>query len=251
MLFKRCKKYFDGGGGRPLGKPSRGAILIEFAFAVPIMIMLLYYIHDLVKISRIKRQMQFCGEIMVNILQNISQNRDNKAITRADFARSVYAAFLTYYGSDLRAYSEEGDASRMYYRYFPHPMMFCVKGLDDGKATILWCMHPAYYKPPNNFATPYVRTGNDNNMKRFSLVKPALNTPTAPENIAKNLVIKPGEIKLIIDVAFYTEYTSIEQASQRFGCYIYKPKPVSEKTFFNTLIIFSPRPGLFSETDPK
>ena len=249
VFFKKCKNILTRGGGRPLGKHSKGAILIEFAFAVPIMIMLLYYIHDLVRLKQIQRRMQFCGEIMVNMLQNITQNRENKAVTKTDYAHSMYAAFLAYLGSDQKIYGEKSDEQHLF--YFPHPTLFCIKGLDNGKVKILWIMHPTWYKYPSNLNAPGVRTAQNDktHINEFSIIPALLNTETNPENISKNFRINAGEIKMVLEVCFFTRYP--EKAKHHFGCIITKPKPSCPRAFFNRLVIFSPRPGLFSETAPK
>jgi len=62
------------------GTSCRGSILIEFAVCMPIFIILLFYIHDLVKIKRYYSQTEFVAQQMANILQNISQKRADKKI---------------------------------------------------------------------------------------------------------------------------------------------------------------------------
>ena len=63
---------------------NRGSILIEFAVCMPVLIILLFYINDLSKLKRYYDQTEFVARQMVNILQNISQGRDNKTITQKD-----------------------------------------------------------------------------------------------------------------------------------------------------------------------
>lgn len=75
-----------------------GAILIEFAFAVPVLFSLIYYAHDLYLLKKTQTQVDFMAEIMANVIQNISQNRTDKQITRRDLSYARAAAGLTYYG---------------------------------------------------------------------------------------------------------------------------------------------------------
>ena len=63
---------------------SKGTVLIEFAICIPILVILLFYAHDLVKLYRYQAQTEFVGQQMVNILQNISKNRESKLITKKD-----------------------------------------------------------------------------------------------------------------------------------------------------------------------
>ena len=67
---------------------ERGSILIEFAICMPILIILLFYINDLVRIKRYYSQTEFVALQMANILQNIAKTRK---ITRNDIK---YAASL-------------------------------------------------------------------------------------------------------------------------------------------------------------
>jgi hypothetical protein len=58
-----------------------GVILIEFAVCMPILIILLFYINDLVRIKRYYSQTEFVAQQMANIIQNISQKRAQAATT--------------------------------------------------------------------------------------------------------------------------------------------------------------------------
>ena len=97
---------------------------------------------------------------------------------------------------------------------------------------------------------PYVRSGKDASPStNFSIIKIPLNTETDPKNISKNLHLQPGEIRMVLELEFFTNKP--DEAAKRFGCFIVKPQPMTNRSFFNKLIIFSPRPGLFSETPPQ
>ena len=50
MFFKKCTNNLTWGGDRPLGKHSKGALLIEFAFTVPIVVNIILFGLELVKI---------------------------------------------------------------------------------------------------------------------------------------------------------------------------------------------------------
>ena len=82
-----------------------GAILIEFAFSIPVLILLIFYLHDLAQLAQIETKVKLCGMQMINMIQNVSLRRENTAITRQDYANICSAAFLTYFGSDQKIYS--------------------------------------------------------------------------------------------------------------------------------------------------
>lgn len=224
---------------------KKGAILIEFAFAVPVLFSLIYYISDLATYKSHIQKMEFCTHCMVNILQNISQQRSNKAITKQDFIYATYAAFNCWFGGDLRQYGARPNQQNYY--YFPHPILFCVKGLANGKAKILWLIHPDWYKTPNSYNSPWIRnSADDDTHTAFSTIKMKLQTEVNAADITPRFSIKEGEIKMILEGFMFGPS---EQA--RLGFSILKPRAVNEYAFYNKVVIFTPKPGLFSETPPQ
>ncbi len=120
VLIKIRRKLFDNmkEGDRFLVK-THGAIIIEFAFFVPVLFLLILYIHDISKIGKIHKTLDFCTTCAVNMFQNISQNRSNKKITRLDYKHIHCASFLPYYGGHLEQYDDNSvlPASLMHVYY--------------------------------------------------------------------------------------------------------------------------------------
>ena len=87
-------------------------------------------------------------------------------------------------------------------------------------------------------------------------------TEVPPSEIYSGLKINPGEVKIIVDSCLYRNsdrMTTLEGTfpshKEAFGFYLLNPKHVDESSkshyFFHSVIIFTPKPGLFSETNPK
>ena len=85
---------------------------------------------------------------------------------------------------------------------------------------------------------------------------------TAPKNIYQKLRINPGEIKIIVETCilvcenYYGDINGIfHSIKNMLGLYFAKPaihgNGEGNYSAFNSIVIFSPRPGLFSETPPK
>ena len=89
-------------------KSRKGAILIEFAFAVPVLFSLIYYVYDLAKMKRYNERMDFVGHQMAGMIQNISQNRADKRITKADLRNIISAAYTTIYPGDTQFLTPAG-----------------------------------------------------------------------------------------------------------------------------------------------
>ena len=246
------KRFLTKGGGRLLGKHSRGAILIEFAFAVPIMIMLLYYIHDLVRLKRFRSQMQFVAHQMASMLQNVSQNRTDKEITKNDIRYVASASYLTIFPGTSQFTVADWTSK---YGYNPMLFIFYVKGNSDSTASVVWAQryHSCdFARDPSTFEqNGDIRRNTVNNLQNV-----------APSRIYPSLKIEPNEVKIIVECAIHystwSAYTlsdgrknSDRTAKEAFGLYVHPLKAVNEVTYFNSVVIFSPRPGLFSETAPK
>ena len=118
-----------------LGKENSGTVLIEFAICIPILVILLFYANDLVRLYRYHSQTEFVAQQIVNILQNISQKREDKTITRKDLGLSLCLAGLTVYPDSLSMFQ---DGSKKYrFCHIPQVMVFYVKGLDNGNASCM------------------------------------------------------------------------------------------------------------------
>ena len=200
---------------------------------------------------------EFIAHQMASMIQNISQNRGNKAITIEDLKNIVSAAYLSLYPGTTMFRQGKGHV----YCHFPHPHIYCVKGNDDGTASCVWRVQlsTAHSKctAPSQIDI-YVKYDDCD----FSPVRFLKNT--APKNIYPTLRIKPGEMKIIVEANIFlgsSNYTDINGINQPFkkqlGLYLTEPKviysPVTavHRTSFNSVVIFSPRPGLFSETAPQ
>ncbi|MDR0581293.1 MAG: hypothetical protein LBG04_04255, partial [Holosporaceae bacterium] len=114
---------------------SKGVILIEFALAIPILIAILYYVHDIPKYARMKERMEFCAHCAVNMIQNVSQNRENKLITINDIKNACASAHLTVYrGNTVYDPNRKVDGNVPWV----HCFVYYIKGMSDEKASVLW-----------------------------------------------------------------------------------------------------------------
>ena len=229
---------------------------------MPILIILLFYIHDLVKIKRYYSQTEFVAQQMVNIIQNISQNRENKRITTNDLKHAMTLAYQTIYPGMTMFWQEQG----LYFVNNPHPIIYYVKGNDGGTATTVWgkTLWTGDYRA---VSPTKIRTGTETTTHDASLIN--MGTDLQPSQIYPTLKIQPGEVKIIVEafIFFKTGLKDINGKSgytprEVFGCHLVSPKLwqnengrlADDKTrgaFFNSVVIFTPKPGLFDETPPE
>lgn len=250
MLSEIKKKKFS----------QRGAILIEFAFAVPIMIMLLYYIHDLVMLRRYQRQMDFVGLQMASMVQSLASYRagtDSPHITQDDLKNIMRAAYLTIYPGTTQ-YGIDTNKKTIF-GHFPHIWMYYVYGTDDNKIQIKWSA-AIYDSYSGNARTTFeVLDG----AHESSTIK-HISSGNASE-LHKDLKIKKGESKLVLECAIYCGHnynsycfadgTPVSSVPLNKIFKLYQAQPVAnaknKRNFFPSITIFSPRANAFTDNVPE
>ncbi|MDR0555457.1 MAG: hypothetical protein LBG20_00370 [Holosporaceae bacterium] len=227
---------------------SKGAILIEFAVSIPVLLALLYYMHDLPKLARIKERMEFCAYCAVNMIQNVSHGAE---ITSRNIAHIWGAAFLPFFGGGVLQYQSETSS-------YVYPLglvcdccLIYLKGRGNGKVTVLWSLWNYWFQVPNLMS---INSG---------IVRgpfPAVGSTVDATVVDKNLSIREGEYRAIVFLSITnsssvllpngTRATNIP-SRQLFGFWIYNPTYKYSNAYFYAYVIFTPKPGLFSETPPQ
>ena len=228
---------------------SRGAILIEFAICMPVMIILLFYIHDLIKIKRYYSQTEFVAQQMANMIQNISQKRKDKMVTLRDIGRINFLAWLSVYPEDTRFY--QGSSNIYHFGHTGQIMIYYVQANDDGTASCRWRLYMRN-DTVGMFPGLYY-TDNKGSPVRYK-------TNVAPSEIYPSLKIEQRHDKIIIVASLYrkSSYTKPDgkplSNKQAFDLYLLDPKHLDESStawyFFHSVVIFSPKPGLFDPNNP-
>jgi len=222
---------------------SRGAILIEFAISIPVLLTILYYTYDLPKYVRIKEKVEFCAYCYVNMVQNISQNRENKRITLTDLGNIIAASSLPYFGGGTSQYGG-GDIQSYTHGFFPHPMLLFVKGLDNGKAKIMWIVKAMWFPPGGSAATT-----SASDASYHCLVNWNIGRELEPSAVCEGFSIKPGEIKMVLDYYFFSSTDTVPAA--KWGLLILAPQKETVWGYFHRVVIFIPKPGLFDDNPPR
>lgn len=107
-----------------------GAILIEFAFAVPVFLILVYYVHDLPRMKLMQRKMQFVAYESAAILQNIARQKNR--ITKNDIVEAVSLSYLTIFPGNTLFCSKDRMAPL---GYIPFMSVYCVTGKEN---KVIW-----------------------------------------------------------------------------------------------------------------
>lgn len=224
---------------------------------MPILIVLLFYINDLVRIKRYYSQMEFVAQQMANIIQNISQKRENKKITINDLKYAMTLAYQTVYPGKTMFWQGSG----LPFVHIPHPIIYYVKGNDNGTATTVWGK-PLWTNDSSVVSPETIKSGTQTSSHDVSLIN--MGTDIPPSQIYPTLKIEPKEVKIIIEalIFFTPDDSDINGKSgytprEVFGCRLVSPKRWQNNNtnakrggYFNSVVIFTPKSGLFDETAP-
>ena len=227
---------------------NRGSILIEFAVCMPVLIILLYYINDLSKLKRYYDQTEFVAQQMVNMIQNISQDRENKVVTKRDLGRIENLAWLSVFPGNTMFCKGSNTIYELGYAW--NTIIYYVQANDDGTASCRW---RAFNKGEYSYYVPNIYyTDNKGSPVRYK-------TNVAPNEIYPTLKMD-GRDKMIIVTTLYrtSNYTTPARTSlsnkQSFGFYMLNPSHLNETSstwyFFYSVVIFTPQKGLFDPDNP-
>jgi hypothetical protein len=190
------------------------------------------------------------------MIQNISQSRTDKKITLKDLRYCISAAFLSFYPGTTQfakshtVFKQPG---------FVHGKIFYVVGNDNGKASVPWAMQYQYGGGSTSCTSPesVVISKHDDDERYVTRVR----NNKEPSEICPKLSIKPGETKIIIEnFIYFTKSASYKLTDNRtwlnislreaFGFLILTPKVQGVSFYFTSIVIFTPKPGLFDESVP-
>jgi hypothetical protein len=189
------------------------------------------------------------------MLQNVSSN---KALTMADIERIRCTAALTIYpGMTSYAISGSGNSAFRHVGHFLSLYIYCVSGTGKNKGMCVWRWDSSYQNTsPANSTTDIQYNDNSYSIIRYK------SSETSTSNIYKELTIEKDEIKIIVEVSLRTglcKYASGKSVSsvpisERFGFFVLTPScptPQKSGSHFHSVVIFTPKPGLFGKTAPK
>ena len=185
--------------------------------------------------------MQFATQEIASNLQNIAKIKGG-VLTKADLCNAVRLSNLTIFPGDTQ-YSQNNSWTGAPLGYITVSRVHYVTGTESNEAEIKWCCRPHpdgfYYYGVNLFCNEV-----------FSSETKIKSWKGTPADIYPDLKLSENETKIIIEHKFETNKTN----SRIFGFYFLDPLKsygVNDKLLFNSIVIFSPIPGAFSETPPQ
>ena len=204
-----------------------GGILIEFAFSIPILISLLFFVNDHFRFYELKNKIKTSAYLAASMLQQLKNTKANKQLTKQDLAKITYASCLNLFHTNSMFYP--WSLGILYRVNFYH-----VKREAQNNYNYFFCS---------------IDTGNGGiNFGNGMYISPFVYrnyTQTQVEAIHADLICnKNGDERLLIECC----YVQVGFFKSKLGFFIIEPK---ENKNLNILmkykLVIVPKPRLFSE----
>ena len=184
---------------------------------------------------------------MANMIQNISQKRPNKKITKKDLVNIFCLAWQTVYPGMTMFQQSSGYT----FGHVPLMQIHYIKGVGNNKASYIYRAAACSMSntKPDTLEITLVRKQHSASIVKYL-------TNTSPSNIYPTLKIdKEGDEKIIIENSLMTHPSLRGGATVKATCGLYLVNPPMTTRgdyfdMFHSIVIFTPKPGLFDEDGP-
>ena len=215
----------------PARRPSKGGILIEFAFSIPVCISLLFLVSDHYRYHELQNKLKASAYLAASMLQHVTNNRSDKQLTKRDFANIGYASCLNFFHTNTM--------------FTPWPFgvyyvlaCYWVKRVNSNSYQWQHCY---------GTTSPFKTSPAEMNQECRSIVTKSL---SEIESMHPDLVCsKDGEERVLIEI-IYRNATGFDK--KKLGFFLLEPKVSKPDIIGNThpnsfiyYLVITPKPGLF------
>ena len=205
----------------------KGAILLEFAFAIPVLIMCLYFVLDVPHIYRLANKMHKLSEIYSLCILNVIKSRDSKLLTKADLiniSRGIGIGIT-------------GVVGNTKYPYNLSTYIYYVKGTGTG-FSVVWTMHVK-----NSLkASDAPSASTENSGTSYSLISGK--TLTALPGDWKDFEISNGEEKIVVETVLWSDDENGGLSK------LFYLLPIAKNQFGNQIAAITPANGMLDGENP-
>ncbi len=204
---------------------NHGGILIEFAFSVPIVILLLYFVNDHYRFYELKNKARTSAYLAAGMVQQLGNKRTNKQLTKNDIARITYASCLNFFhnNSMFRPWP--------FGLYVVMDITYVKRITDDNyQYQFVWTATTAGTRP-----------------EEMNYYLGSLETKTKSEiaQLKSDLICERNGDERIRILYCYRNYGF---SKKKLGLFILNPKINVVGTIWESELIITPKPGLFPVT---
>ncbi len=213
---------------------SKGGVLLEFAFSLPVLIIILFFITDAPLLYRISNKLQKISELSAQMILN-TKGRYLAPLTLEDLQRVSQAAGI--YLTNVKKSTK--------YPFHLSTYVICVKGTNNNCFEVKWSVHI-----DNDLSSS---TSQQTPLEINTFLYSSIDQKTTQlKGTLSNFKIQPGEIKLLIEtVAWYQN-----GKGRGFNkCFFLvnvpgKLKESGARTFGDRFAVITPPNYLVGETPP-
>ena len=230
---------------------------------MPVLILLIYYVHDLCLLNRYNYLTKFATYQAIQMIQSVTQNRTDKRLTKADFDRIGKAVMLCMpvcLPPGLKSvYNNIGFSYSLNCAY--------VQGVGNDRCKVLWTIYTDIHDYEDVHCFSEGTAGNRlTGAHAFTLQSRYDRPETIGQEISSttlwsDLHIKNGEKKAIIEVTLYINAGKRKDAinciSELIGLFLLKVPGYKghgqkdQSLFLPSHTIFYPNLGVFTDSPPQ
>ena len=208
----------------------KGGILIEFAFSIPIAILLMLFVNDHYRFYELRNKIKSSAYLVASMIQQIGNTHNSKQLTLNDIARIAYASCLNLFHTNSMSGSHPLGIYYIVYTYY-------VKKLSNNSYQFQKCY---FTTSPSSATTLEARINKGFNVNTTSSLASiqAINPDLVPN--------KDGDERVMI-VCWYSKYNFTKN---KLGFYLLTPNFGQPGNNYNTIgfayrLVITPKPGLF------
>jgi len=209
---------------------NKGAVLIEFAFGIPVLILMMYFCLDVPRVYQLINKLTTSADVASHLISNIHSSVNQSAISK-DELKAVGRALEIYFLGNPKVDDIDFNISAY---------LTCITGIDKNTFKVNW-------KSVINIDTAtHEITINDVGNQNFQNAKSTLisdATMFANTEIS-GLEIDPGEIKLVIETFIWRD------SNKRGFNKLFYMLSIPLSLIGNKFAVISSKEGLISEEPP-
>ena len=243
-----------------LHNTRKGAILIEFAIAIPLLVMVMFFMSDAPRHYHIKSKMRHSAHFAANLTQNVTLDQANSKVSRRNLL-SIFSSSVMSHFNGLQLFEQRSGAYALghtlsvnvYYVECTDPNA-SMESVGSNQAHVVWRWTIDDWSINSSISDTSSLTfsGDGNSLQSSNSI---VNTSaTLAGNIINGFQIARGDAKIIIEIGLvardFSNSANTNSSKHRFRFAMLPIVPSVENVYYNTVVVLTPRPGLFDELGP-
>ena len=209
----------------------KGGILIEFAFSIPILIILLLFACDHYRFYELQDKVRSSTYLAASMIQQLGNTRTDKQLTAKDFGRIAYASCLNFFHNNTMC-------SPWPFGVYYLMDLFWVKRINSNKYQYQECWGSTFH-----WISLSQINGEIDSIKEITLSQVKAMHPDLECS-------KDGDERVLIECCYRRRYSADKFNKSQLGFFILNPKVIqgtdgNKLSFFIYKLVITPKPGLF------